>query len=78
MVGTEGWKIFKLQGFYLAGNDVMNNKFLMILHNLFQYFNYLFFFHIDIKTIIIKIIVGKSLGAEPPPSPVCYGPASTI
>ena len=41
--------IFKLQGFYIAGNDVMNKKFLMILHNLFQYFNYLFFFDIDIN-----------------------------
>ena len=44
----------------------MNNNFLMILHNLFQYFNYLFFFHIDIKTIIIKMIMGKKFrGAEP-------------
>ena len=59
MVEPERRKIFKLQSFYIAGNDVMNNKFLMILS---KGFNYLFFFHIDIKTIIIKIIVGKSLG----------------
>ena len=63
----EGRKIFKLQSFFIAGNDVMNNKFLMILSKDFNNF----FFHIDIKTIIIKIIVEKSLKAEPP---VCYGP----